>query len=382
MKKVLIVGLKNYQNLGDRLLVDTTEYICKSLGYDTVSVDFRADKKEHPIRYLTYGVVAKLSRLFGSTRLADKLKIFAWGIRNGKHIRKHLKNVGAVIIACGNLMYSSHVINCVYETVIKETSKKKIPVMLSAMSVEKANENSYKFNRLKKYLSRENVKFFTTRDGKVGLEKFKPYDAKGIDCDFVADAAYWISESLNKTKSATGVVGVNVISGYITPKYSEGISQEVLRKYYIDLFKLLDERNVNYQVFTTGMVEDEAYVDSLLEGLEIKGKRVPQAQTVSELFDIISGCSMVYGGRMHSCIISHILEIPVSGFIWDDKLRNYSKISGQEKCFLTKESLDAKTAYNLLNSQIPLSVDYEIMGKLKQKTKDCIEKFLNDNFQA
>lgn len=376
MKRVLIVGLKDYQNLGDQLLVYVTELVCRDLGYETISADFRANKRKHFFRYFLYGVVAKISKLIKSQRL----KCFAWNIRNSSHIRKNLKNVGAVIIACGNLMYSSHVINCMYETVIKEAKKKNIPVMLSSMSVEEARENDYRFNRLKKILSSENVCCFTTRDGYRGLEKFKKYKSKQIISETAIDIAY-LSDSFIKKREKTETIGVNVISGFITNAYSEKISAEKLKRFYHDVFRRLEAKKIRYKVFTTGMVEDESFIDYVLRDFEIKGERVPVVKSINELYETIIGFDRVLGSRMHSCIISHTLKIPIVGIIWDDKLRNYAKTTGQENNFLCKNDLDGAKAVDLLLSETPENIDYSLTDDLKYKTKGLIGSFLENSFK-
>ena len=223
---------------------------------------------------------------------------------------------------------------------------------------------------------------FTTRDGNEGLEKFKKYYLSKDDMDIrmVGDPAFWIKECYGiEKKDGSDVIGINLIRGKIFEAYGKNISEEALIDIYCDLLKRLDENNIKWELFTNGLSPDLKFGKQVLERYGKKDILIHVPKTDIELVKMISGYKAIVGARLHALICAYALDVPMVGYIWDEKLLRFAQIASLNNVFVNEEELSGDKLYATLNEAMDFEYDSKLRDIWKNKTKDSIYDFLHMN---
>jgi polysaccharide pyruvyl transferase WcaK-like protein len=99
---------------------------------------------------------------------------------------------------------------------------------------------------------------------------------------------------------------------------------------YRDLAELLAARGLEVVLFTNGAHEDDVYLRNLIHRFPELGRfQAIYPEHPDELIDLIAGCALMVGHRMHANIIAYALGIPSVGFAWDDKVVSFFQSAGR-----------------------------------------------------
>ena len=157
------------------------------------------------------------------------------------------------------------------------------------------------------------------------------------------------------------------------------MSEKELFNLYINIIKELELRKKNWVLFCNGMLEDHEVGIKLLENLNLpKSKLLPRPQSPMDLINILQSFKCVMGARLHSCITSYALGIPVVGLVWDNKLRAFAKKIEWEDYFVEEENLSAKYIVDKLEEVQNIQYDDSLFQKLKLSTSILIRNFLDN----
>lgn len=248
MKKIIIFSLDNLGNGGDEMLGDTTEYLVNKSGNYEVE---RAQLKPH---YKELGGWYAVEALIGNgiKWLSQKLPIsqtnkyrlysIAYRIQYNRYYAKKISGKDAVIYALGMLKYSTQNVSYVFELINRQASKKKVSVLMNAMSIEQSDKENWRYWQLVRAVNMPCVKMITTRDGKEGVERLrKDYIRReGITTDYVGDPALWAPECYNIIKhnqSNSPKLGIGLVRTNIFESYKGGVSSRELYSFYKELIK-------------------------------------------------------------------------------------------------------------------------------------------------
>lgn len=391
MKKIAVISIENINNIGDNLLGENTEYLinkcCKNAEVEQINL--QPNRKELGKKYLLNMLVAKIlfiiSNRIPSCDTKYILKNWAFKIKMRGYFQEILKNTDKIIYAIGMLKYSTQDQSYTFELINNIAKQYNIHVMMSAMSIEKYNENDWRCRQLARAVNNPIVKCITTRDNEKELNILRnKYLTKNKNCytECVGDPALWTRETyqVNDEPNNSDLIGIGLIRLGIYEDYGYNITKEELFDLYVNIIKELEARNANWALFCNGMPEDYEVGLNLLEKLKLsQSKLLPRPQTTKDLINILLGFKCVMGVRLHSCITSYALGIPIVGLIWDNKLRAFAKKIRCEKYFVEENELNAKHLVDMLEEVAIEKYNINIFNKDKIKTLNSLEKFLNLN---
>lgn len=143
------------------------------------------------------------------------------------------------------------------------------------------------------------------------------------------------------------------------------------------MLERLTEQGFSWQLFTNGMVEDNAFANELAEccGLDRKSVSIPKSDL--ELATMEANYMAVFGTRLHSMICAYSLGVPVAGFVWDEKVIHFAEMAKLEELFLKETEITGKAMFETLMKALQKKDDSENRNYWKNTTKRTIFEFLN-----
>lgn len=389
-KHVLLISLESIDNVGDELLRTTTEFVLRSLCLD--DVDFQVAQLKPTRKYINdeykfywnvSAVIRKISRHLGLEKFY-KLRNLSYIIAYKKYYEDLIKTADFIILPVGMLKYSTQDFGYLFHQINKLATKYSKPVLMSAMSPQKADVEDWRYHQLVEAVNMPSVKMITTRDGKQGVDIIrKDYLKREISCDYVGDPALWIPECYNieqkRSKNVDGMpyVGINVIREGIFDDYNKSFTDDKMFQLYVQLIKLIDAKGWRWSVYTNGMASDWVVLSKLQQAIGFSDEHIVQQYTsAKDYVEEVSHFDVVFGARLHACITSVALGIPVVGFIWENKLKFFSETMGISQFFFNPREMTAEKIVKKMYEALLFDFDFENRDKYKYKTLESIKRFI------
>ena len=383
MKRIAIFSLGIIDNIGDHILCDTTAYL---VGEHAVTHELMPLGKDL-LRSNPLGVVlGRLLFILGDKFEGNKryrLKNLGYRCRYYRYFKHIVKRADAVVFAVGMLKYSTQDFSYVYDMVNAIAENYRKPVMMSAMSIASPSEEDWRFRQLVKAVNRKSVKVITTRDGIDGLNGLKSIYLKDSTkvAYYVGDPALWIPEVYGVEKSKgvkhNKIIGIGLIRNGIFADYGNDYSDDKLQTLYAQIIKEIEARGYEWRLFSNGMQLDMAFGRNLIKRFNLPEKNlIPATQDTKRFLRIFEEFRGVIGFRLHSCITSVALGVPVAGIIWDDKLRYFSRSMGIDQFFSDVNELDASLIVDKLEAAMAYDGAKIPVEEYRAKTKDTIAEFV------
>ena len=360
MKKLTIglVGLWHSKNLGDPLLCRCTEELLleKVSDVDIKRIDINYkyneetgenDKSQNLRSIIAKGIFKK--RNFMPKKMADIfqeicLKISGEEKLCNSYFTKNLKGVDAIIFCGGGLFKFNQqkIINLALYNAVKYAEQFNIPVAFHACGVEGFDEKDSGCKRLNYVINSRVTKIVTTRDDLETLLKYK--QRKKVILKYAADSAIYSSEILNiKKDKYSNVIGLGIARVELFKEYGFNITREELLDFYIGMIKSLERRGEEWTLFTNGYYADYIFGMKILKSIGAdESKMCIPPTTDEELVKQISKFSAVVAMRLHACIVSYSLNIPVIGLCWNNKVKQFGDNIGYKERFYYEEDFDAE----------------------------------------
>lgn len=376
MERIAVMGLVSWNNMGEQFLARNTEYLIGP-EHEVRMIDFEPPGIR--ISEAFYYMFLVLSKLVRNKRISHKMVYKAVECRSRGYFRKKLKGCDRIVFACGSYKYGTQKLWAYYSVAIELAQKMNIPVMFNGVNIQDYNREDWRCRCLAKHTNYPCVKMFTTRDGEAGYSKFRRsyLTNKDIDVRMVGDPAFWIKECYGAERAKNPrVIGVNLIRGRIFEDYGKNISEERLVEIYCELLGKLDESNMEWELFTNGMTPDLQFGKKVLERYGKKGVAIRVPETDRELVETIAGYKAIAGARLHALICAYSLDVPMTGYIWDEKLLRFAEIAGLAPVFIKEEELSGNKIFSTLMEALNYRYDAGIREEWKQKTKASIDDFL------
>lgn len=385
--KILLVSLESIDNIGEELLRKTTEYLvlqsCKDVKISVAQL--KPSRRLIPFKYcVDYCIGSIVWKFFSYFKgnLSYKLKNLTYLIKYSRYFSSKIRHSDKVIFSIGMIKYGTQDFSYVFHLINKLATKYEKPVMMSAMSPQPANESDWRYHHLVEAVNMTAVKILTTRDGVDGLEILKSdYLLRAICCDYVGDPALWIPEVFGEKKDDASnpipYVGINIIRKGIFDDYNKALTDDELINIYAQLICLLKTKGWKWSLFTNGMKRDVEVLRELQSQLNIPDSNVsPICKDGKNYSKMISGFDVVFGARLHACITSVAVGTPVVGFIWENKLKYFSKTMGISHFFFQPHEMTAEKILNKLEEALVFNFDFTNRDFFKYKTKESINKFI------
>lgn len=393
MKKIAVVGLYSIKNVGDNILCDAAQYLIKECEPDVQFVEVDVNPKNaksykgfNKLRYfLARGMIFLSGKIFSyenHSRFRYYYEYLMWWLKINGQFREKLKGVDAIVFCGGGfLKFRTQGLNYYVEQIVRIAEKNHIPIMMNGVGIEGYDEHDIRCQRLKRMINKNCMKVITTRDDIDTLQNHYIVNPK-IRTARVGDCAFWIPECYGverrKPGEDAGVVGINVIRGKVYQAYGNSLSELELMNFYKALIRGLEDRGIDWVLFSNGMKADQVFGRQLLKGLgyRVSDKLLPAPEDTMQFLETIRGFRGVFGARLHACITAYALDVPVVGLIWSEKLQIFSELIGKPQNFFTEDQLDVEHILDTLEEGLKSPYDAQIRDALRNETAKYIRWFI------
>ena len=391
MKKVAVIGLYAIKNAGDNILCEATQYLIKQKNPEVqiVEVDVNPRIKSYKgLELIPFWISKVLIRVSGSifkyensSRFRYYYEYFMWWLKINHKFKTQLKDVDAIVFAGGGfLKFRTQGLNYYVEQIMKIARKNNIPVMMNGVGIEGYSETDIRCQRLKKAINQDCFKVITTRDD-IDTLKNNYIVNPNIKIAHVGDPALWVPECYNmkRNENPSNVVGINVIRGRVYQAYGNTLSEFELLNFYKKLVQGVEERGWDWVLFSNGMAADQKFGAMLLRALGCSDRRkiLPTANNSGEFLEQIRSFKLVFGARLHACITSYALDVPVVGLIWSEKLRIFADVIGKKDSFFEENELNIDNILDAIEREMNSNYDKTIRDDLRTRTKNYLEMFMD-----
>ncbi|MCI7086783.1 MAG: polysaccharide pyruvyl transferase family protein [Lachnobacterium sp.] len=391
MKKVAVIGLYAIKNAGDNILCEATQYLIKQKNPEVqiVEVDVNPRIKSYKgLELIPFWISKVLIRVSGSifkyensSRFRYYYEYFMWWLKINHKFKTQLKDVDAIVFAGGGfLKFRTQGLNYYVEQIMKIARKNNIPVMMNGVGIEGYSETDIRCQRLKKAINQDCFKVITTRDD-IDTLKNNYIVNPNIKIAHVGDPALWVPECYNmkRNENPSNVVGINVIRGRVYQAYGNTLSEFELLNFYKKLVQGVEERGWDWVLFSNGMAADQKFGAMLLRALGCSDRRkiLPTANNSVEFLEQIRSFKLVFGARLHACITSYALDVPVVGLIWSEKLRIFADVIGKKDSFFEENELNIDNILDAMEREMNSNYDKTIRDDLRTRTKNYLEMFMD-----
>ena len=392
MKKIAVVGLYSIPNMGDLILCEASQYLTKKIREDVeiVPVDVcpRYKSDYRGMEYIKYRISRKMKTIAekkfeykDNSEYRYNYEYKMWQIRLERYYKKMFKGVDAIMFAGGGfLKFRTQGLNYYVEMIVKIAKEHNIPVMMNGVGIEGYSDSDIRCQQLKKIINEDVMKVITTRDDIDTLENKYIYN-KNIKISRVGDPALWTPECYGvKRNEERDVVGINIIRGKVFQDYGNKASYDELKEFYKALIQEIESRNEKWVLFSNGMKGDQQFGREILSelGLEIPKYLLPAPKTSMELLDMVKSFKCIFGARLHACITAYSIDVPIVGFIWNEKTRIFAQVIGKKENFFEEAEMDVKKISDRLLEAASEEYDTSIRDELKQLTVSYMKEFLDN----
>lgn len=250
--------------------------------------------------------------------------------------------------------------------------------MMNGVGIEGYDEADIRCQQLKKIINSSCMKIITTRDD-VEVLQHHYITNPDIQTSRVGDPALWTPECYQiKKASDNQLIGINVIRGNVFRDYGNSYSSEQLKDFYKQLVLSAEKRGLNWVLFSNGMISDQKLGRIILQelGMDPEEKLLPAPETSLELLEMIRKFKCIFGARLHACITAYSMDVPVVGFIWNEKTRFFADIIHKKENFFEESEIDVERILDQMETASSSQYDTAVRDHLKALTKEYMEQFL------
>ncbi|WP_181469852.1 polysaccharide pyruvyl transferase family protein [Paenibacillus sp. MDMC362] len=388
-KKIALVGLNNFNNMGDQIISETMQYLVQKNWDDKVETYFvdinpydSYCKANIPFRFKCFNMIRKLESISRYFKRPDDvtyyIQYFSWKIKLYKYYEQQLRKADAVIFSGGAFIkYHTQELNYLVDMIIRIATKQGIPVMMSGMGIEGYSPTDRRCQKLKEAINRSCVKMITTRDN-LPLLNEKYIVNKSIITALVGDPAFYIPERYQIERQRTNRIGIGIIRSDNFIKYGINFSEEQVLNLYQEIIKELEKRKLPWTLFSNGFTSDYKFGLQLLDSLEMDHSNfLPRPRNTAEFVSMVSQFDFIVGARLHAIITAYSLDIPAIGLIWNEKLALFGTLIGKEQNFLSVTETNAQHIVDIIEEKRNDYYDEKQREKLKELTNKYIDIFID-----
>lgn len=406
MKRIALIGPLYESNLGDPLLFDCTEYICKQIEKESneyIKLDILAREKiqghvpnikrykKFPLSYWVWNrIYSRYEKFFSPSKVQEfRNKQKKWQFEHSDfktklvdYFDKNFQNVDLVLfVGAGTIKWHVRLdFGPIFGVILECAKRRNIPCAISGAGIESeysdVDSRSLYFSNV---LSDSIWKIITTRDDIESLRKY--VKSPKIEISKISDLGVWSAETYGvKADENSTIVGVGIICPNRFVQYSSGITEEEYEKTIIKIIEYFEKKRIAWNLFTNGDVDDVKYLKILSEKLNLDDNKVCHVpQTPKELVQLISQFKGVIVSRMHASIIAYSLNIPFVSIAWNRKLMAFNQNIGCPERVFDKSNLDYKNIVNVFESALKEGYDQSRRHAFRENSFPLFEGLLNES---
>lgn len=389
MKKIVLVGMKYAQGIGDRLISECNEYLFREQLPDVeyVYADLFAREKE-PASNRTDTFVARCYRkaLDLMSKMGLITKVFNARFKVIPGFRKRFEDYflkvfeGAdmiVISGGGVIKHNAHVdLSVIFEIISHISQTMGIPLAFNAVGIEGGfSLKKAACRRYRKAFTGENVIEVTTRDNFKELQQYMQGSA--IPHSLIADSGVWAAEMLGISPDMESkTIGIGVITPVRFAEEGRDFSEDNLTQLYLDLISEVEKKGFEWKLFSNGLDTDHAYAEKLIKllGKDPEQYLAKRPFTSKELISIEGGFCGVIAARLHALIIAYSLGIPFIGISWNDKTNQFADAIGYPDRIFGVDSFDPAVMVERMIQAVATGYEAERRDAFRRTSKEFVAR--------
>lgn len=376
MKKICFAGLVAETNLGDVVILTTTEELYKNaLPADTAFEFSRLDIQYRNSADSTGSIWYKF-RLFLLEKFGlstKNLKIRKLITDTKQYYKSQLNKMDLVVVVGGGLIKYKYQRFFIYLIALIEVAEElRIPLVMNAVGIEGYDDTDLRCQMLKQALNRNIVKSITTRDDIDTLKQFYMVQGSCKQIGKTSDPAVYAAELYGVKKTDSDVFAIGLVRGGIFKDNGCNLTADELAEFYCQLILELESKGIRYKLFTNGLKSDNELLPLIAEKLNRDKPELFEPEQASDLIQFISGCTVVIAARLHANIIAYSLDVPSVGLVWNDKLALFGQDIGYPQRFVRPSQMTAAKVLELAMQAQYEGYHQELRNQYKASVKHHI----------
>jgi polysaccharide pyruvyl transferase WcaK-like protein len=384
MKKICFAGLVSETNLGDVVILTTTEQLYKNALPADIEVEFcRLDIQYRNSAESTGSLWHKLwlFLLEKSGLSSRKLKILKLISDTKQQYKSQLDKADLLVLVGGGLVKYKYQRFFIYLIALIEVAEElKIPVVMNAVGIEGYDETDFRCQMLKQALNRSIVKSITARDDIDTLKQLYMVPGSCKDTGKTSDPAVYTAELYGVSKAASDVFAIGLVRGGIFKDNGYDLTADELAEFYSQLIIELENKGIRYNLFTNGLKSDNELLPLIAEKLGRAKPELFEPEQAIDLIQFIAGSAVVIAARLHANIIAYSLDVPSVGLVWNDKLTLFGQDIGYPQRFVQPSQMTATTVLALAMQAQQEGYQQELRSQYKTSVKrhigTVVDKFI------
>ena len=171
----------------------------------------------------------------------------------------------------------------------------------------------------------KNVKTILLRDSVELFYRTFRKEAKPTEDIALLSSVYFNRSIQNKSQK---IIGIGFIC--LHKKFNEKFSDFIL-----SLIEELEEKKIEWQIFTNGAPEDYYFAKCFYESYTFKyGSLAKKPERTQDLINNITSYDRLVTCRLHSAIIAYSYQIPAMAIIWSSKIEEFYRKIGHEELLI------------------------------------------------
>lgn len=384
MKSICFAGLLTDKNLGDIVILESTEALYKESLYGRIRFSSCRLNLQYQKENLVLRIFRKIEKKIAQVCRCDidrseirRLKVF---------YQQQLKSADLIVVVGGGIIKFKYQKFYLFLTALIELAEENhIPLVINASGIEGYDDNDFRCQILKKSLNNDIVKSITTRDDLVTLKRLYINNGNRVDVGKVADPAVYADQVYQAKRKYSHVYGIGLVRGEIFKDNERNVGADKVAMLYANIIREMESRRLPYQLFTNGLSSDNEMLPLIKNKLARSDLCVIEPKASAELVETISNFTTVIAARLHANIISYALNIPSVGFVWNDKLALFGNDIGYPERFFEYNQLDAKKIVDAAVLANKKGYDPENRSTYKQTAKSninsIVDKWLENKYE-
>ncbi|MCT1901859.1 polysaccharide pyruvyl transferase family protein [Oceanobacillus sojae] len=385
MKKIMICGVPNSNNLGDRVIIESMNYIYEQylnkyeiVNFDIVSGKIYNGNLDVKIKLNSNGFRKKMI-----PNILRRMKVYSNYKKNEK-LNLELENIiskqDCVVIGGGHLLIDNYLhFPLAINQIVQLAKEYQIPVIIAFVGAKGKWSQ-----RAKKLLvdSLDYAKCISVRDS-ASKDFLVSINSKYKEkTQVISDPALFVKDFVgisdkNKMNIGIGIMDPNEIARHAKIKWSRDEAAGWWKKIITDL----EKKDLRVNIFTNGAPTDNAFVEYYIKPHFEKNNNVKimeYPKNYKELIQNIERQDAVIAQRLHACLPSISFENKTFGVIWDEKVEGVFNELG-----MSEYLIDFRIAPNSLIKKIESSLangtrlEKEIINKINLKKVEMKEYLYN-----
>lgn len=401
MKKIVLIGVHESNNLGEPLLFDCTGYLLRKAeeNIDISYCDIFAHKAPRPFidpageipaaassgASKSYSSARKIiAAVAGDAAPSILLQTCKFRKMKPKLVKYYEENLSGadliVVIGAGTIKYDARTDFGPYYKLLTDFARKRnIPIIVSSAGIEsKFDPDDMRCRRFQRALSSPAVRMITTRDD---LDELKKYVTNpGCVLSRIADFGIFAGDYYGISKDENSdCIGIGIIAPSRFRQFRKGIEREDYFSAIRSVTASLDSAGRKWRMFTNGDIEDTAAAMQLCGEMGLSPADVLTVPTSpEELVRTVSGFRGIITSRLHSCIVAYSLGVPFVAISWNNKLQYFAGNTGCPERIITRETLEPGKIIAAFDSALETGYD----NGIKQQMKESAVEYIGEYFKA